>query len=130
MSIRTLDLAIAALKNSKADLVDKEEQRAGASKGKAKSSQADEARDAEYQKQLKEHDLALDDLLTTRNKHDQEAGKNLLETGDVEPSHAESWDRSGARPHLDTADKDPYLNPLTGSYIFPETGAISHILPL
>ena len=105
--------------------MDKEEQRAAASKGKAKSTQADETRDAEYRRQLEEHDLALDELLATREKHDQEAKTNVLDAGGAKPSHVEVSRENAAKSHLDTVDKDPYMNPFTGSYVFPETGGVS-----
>ena len=129
MSTQTLDLAIAGLKNAHADLVAKEEQRAAASKGKAKATQEDETRDAEYRQHLEEYNSALNELLQARQKQSQEAEAEASQTDFSEaPDHKFSDTKITTNSNQgtkDKSDKEPFLNPFTGSYIFPETGVIS-----
>ncbi len=125
MSTRILDLAIAAIKNSRADLVAKEEQRAAASKGKSKATETDEIRDAEYRRQLEEHSSALDELFSTLEKQNRDSEAKTWQVAAGEPPYHRFPERNIVKSDQGVSDKDPYVNPFTGSYVFPETGMIA-----
>ena len=125
MSKQPLDIAIAVIESSRRDLVSKEEQRVAASKGKARATQEDDDREADYRRNLEEYNQALSEVHANREKQIQEVkAKNYHNPISIGPSiygqsDAETASFDAASDIL--SDKEPFLNPFTGSLVFPET---------